>query len=87
MTLKLVAIVIFLAILTSLGTALFHLVRRGEQQASAKTAKALTFRIGLSLLLFILLVIALAGGWLKPSGIGARMQNPATSTTATPAQP
>lgn len=79
MTVKIVAIVIFIAILASLGSALFHLVKRGDAEQSAKTAKALTYRIGLSLVLFILLFIAFASGLLKPSGIGSRMQHPAAA--------
>lgn len=74
MTVKIVAIVIFIAIIASLGSALFHLVKRGDEEQSRKTAKALTFRIGLSLILFILLFVALATGLFKPDGIGSRMQ-------------
>lgn len=74
MTLKTVAVVIFIAILASLGSALFHLVKRGDEEQSRKTARALTYRIGLSLVLFILLFVAYATGLFQPSGIGARMQ-------------
>ena len=74
MTVKIVALVIFIAILASLGSALFHLVKRGDQEQSAKTAKALTYRISLSLVLFILLFVAYATGIFKPSGIGSRIQ-------------
>lgn len=79
MTVKIIAIVIFIAILASLGSALFHLVKRGDAEQSAKTAKALTYRIGLSLVLFILLFIAFASGLLKPSGIGSRLQHHAAA--------
>lgn len=74
MTIKIIAIVIFVAIIASLGSALFHLVRRGDAEQSQKTAKALTVRIALSLGLFILLFVAMAMGLFRPSGIGARMQ-------------
>lgn len=74
MTIKIVAIVIFIAIIASLGSALFHLVKSGDADQSRKTAKALTFRIGLSLILFILLFLAFASGLFRPSGIGARIQ-------------
>lgn len=79
MTVKIIAIVIFIAILASLGSALFHLVKRGDAEQSLKTAKALTYRIGLSLVLFILLFIAFASGLLKPSGIGSRLQHSAAA--------
>lgn len=81
MTVKIVAIIIFIAILASLGSALFHLVKPGDAEHSQKTAKALTYRIGLSLVLFILLFIAFATGLFKPSGIGARMQQVHSSDT------
>ncbi len=64
----------FIAIIASLGSALFHLVKHGNEEESRKTAQALTYRIGLSLVLFILLVLALASGLIKPSGIGARIE-------------
>ena len=74
MFVKTIIIIAFVAIIVSLGTALFHLVKRKTGEESDKTAKALTFRIGLSLLLFMFLFIAMAGGWLQPHGISARIQ-------------
>jgi len=80
MTIKIVAIVIFIAIIASLGSALFHLVKRGDTEQSAKTAKALTYRIALSLALFFLLFLAYATGLIQPSGIGARINQVHTSS-------
>ena len=55
-----------LAIVLSLGSALVHLVRdKGE---SDKMARALTIRIGLSILLFVLLLVAWRLGWIQPHG-------------------
>ncbi len=68
---KIIIIIAFVAIIFSLGSALFHLVKHKEQ--SKKTVKALTFRIGLSILLFIFLFIAIATGLIKPQGIGSRL--------------
>jgi len=79
MVIKILTIVAFLAIVISLGSALFHIVRHKEDADSQKTAQALTVRIGLSLALFILLFLAYATGLIEPHGIGARMhanQNP-----------
>ncbi|WAR46148.1 twin transmembrane helix small protein [Methylomonas rapida] len=87
MTIKIVAIVIFIAIVASLGSALFHLVKRGDEEQSRKTAKALTYRIGLSLVLFIVLFLALATGLFKPSGIGTRMQHAKPQNSEQPAAP
>lgn len=86
MSIKIVAIIIFIAVISSLGSALFHLVKPGDAEQARKTAKALTFRIALSLVLFILLFLALASGLFKPSGIGARIQQ-VQSTNNQPSAP
>lgn len=83
MLIKTLTIIAFLAIVISLGSALFHIVKHKEDADSLKTAKALTTRIGLSVALFILLFIAYASGLIQPHGIGARMhanQNPPTAS-------
>ncbi len=74
MPIKIIFIIVFIFILISLGSALIHMVRHKDQEHSAKTAKALTYRIGLSLFLFLLMFIAYATGLIKPEGIGARME-------------
>ncbi|MCK4842366.1 MAG: twin transmembrane helix small protein [Methylococcales bacterium] len=74
MPIKIIFIIIFLFILFSLGSALFHLVTKKDSEHSGKTVKALSYRIGISLVLFILLYIAVITGLIKPEGIGARMQ-------------
>ena len=56
-----------LAIVLSLGSALVHLVRH-KGESSAKMARALTMRVGLSILLFVLLLIAWRFGWIQPHG-------------------
>jgi hypothetical protein len=71
---KILAIVVFLLILVSLGKALYHLVKAKDDAESAKIAKALTVRIGVSLVLFILIFIAFATGMFQPQGIGARIE-------------
>jgi Protein of unknown function (DUF2909) len=71
---KAVFIILFLTIIVSLGSALYHLVKqKPDDTPTDKTVKALTFRIGLSVALFILVAIALVSGLLQPHGIGARM--------------
>ena len=74
MPIKIIFVIAFVFIIFSLGSALFHLVKRKDQEHSDKTVKALTFRIGLSLVLFIMMYIAFATGLIKPEGIGARIQ-------------
>jgi|APFre7841882590_1041340.scaffolds.fasta_scaffold110267_2 hypothetical protein len=55
MLIKIAIVVFLIIILGSLFSALFFLVK--DKGSSDRTVKALTFRIGLSITLFILLVI------------------------------
>jgi len=70
MIMKIIIILLMIAIVVSLGAGLFHLVREDSSADSRRVVKALTFRIGLSLLLFCLLIVAFALGWIQPHGIG-----------------
>lgn len=65
--LRLLIIAALLAIVASLGTALFHLASgRGD---SGKMVRALAIRVGLSVALFILLIIAWRSGLIAPHGL------------------
>lgn len=67
MPVKIIAILIFLAALGSLASAMVFLVKdKGETN---RTAKALTYRIGFSVLVFILLMLAYFAGYIQPHGI------------------
>ena len=63
---KVVVLVLLGLIVTSLGKALFHMSSSPED--SAKMVQALTFRIGLSVALFVVLFIAWYAGALTPHG-------------------
>ena len=52
-------------ILISLGKALFHLTST-KPDDGAKMVKALAWRIGLSVALFLLLIVAYTQGWIYP---------------------
>ncbi len=67
----LIALVLF-GIVASLGKALFHMSSGGRDQAghSAMMARALTVRIGLSIALFVLLMVAWYFGGIAPHGVG-----------------
>jgi hypothetical protein len=77
---KILVIVVLFAIVGSLGSALFHLsrgTRPGEspemdakamEDHSRKMVRALTVRIGLSLALFVLLMLAWSAGLIAPIG-------------------
>jgi apolipoprotein N-acyltransferase len=57
-----------IAIVISLASSLFYLVNdKGE---SRKMVKALTVRVTLSVLLFILLLLAWSQGLIQPHGLG-----------------
>jgi hypothetical protein len=71
----------FIAILASLVAAMLFMLKGGEKdkqdgQPPAKTkangmAKALAFRVGLSILLFICILLAWKFGYIQPTGIAA----------------
>lgn len=63
----LIVLVLFAAILVSLGSALYYLLR--SQGSSSGVVRALTVRIGLSVLLFVLLMLAWYAGLIEPHGV------------------
>jgi len=63
-----IILLFFLVILYSLGSALFYLAR-GHQCDAKRIIKSLSWRIGLSLLLFILLFVAYGLGWISPHSL------------------
>jgi len=67
MLFKALIILFLLAILYSLGSGLFFLVK--HKNNSTAVVKALSWRIGLSLILFILLFVAYGLGWITPHQI------------------
>ena len=64
---KVLIVVVLVAIVASLGSGLFHLVKDDGQ--SKRMVNALTVRIALSVLLFVLLFVAWKGGLIVPHGI------------------
>ena len=72
-----IAIIGFIAILVSLATAMFFMLKGGEKEKqdgktkANKMAKALAFRVGFSILLFICILIAWRLGYIHPTGIAA----------------
>jgi hypothetical protein len=59
----------FAAIIASLASALRHLARGGD---SRRLLRALTWRIGLSIALFVLLMLAWYAGIIEPHGLDPR---------------
>ncbi len=64
---KLFIVIALLAILFSLGRALFHLT--SGKGSSEKMAQALTWRISLSVGLLLLILLAAHQGWIAPHGL------------------
>lgn len=71
---KILVIVAFVAILGSLGAALFFMMRGGGEespQRRSRMARALAFRVGFSILLFLCVLLAWKLGYIQPTGIRA----------------
>lgn len=64
---KIIIILFLFIIIGSLFSGLFYLVK--DKGTSERTVRALTVRISLSVLLFLLLMIGYATGVLQPHGI------------------
>jgi hypothetical protein len=64
---KVIVAIAFVLILASLGSALVFLMR--DKGRSDRTVKALAWRVGFSVALFVLLLIAYQLGWIQPTGI------------------
>jgi hypothetical protein len=64
---KILVAIAFLLILASLGSALVFLMR--DKGKSNRTVQALAFRVGFSIFLFALILIAHQLGWIQPTGI------------------
>ncbi len=61
----------FVAIVASLGAALYFMLRGGSSNTdkSLKMARALGVRVGLSIVLFLCILVAWHLGYIQPTGI------------------
>ena len=66
---KYFVLITFLAILASLGTALYFMLKQGTK--GNKMALALGMRVGISILLFVCILAAWKLGYIHPTGITA----------------
>jgi hypothetical protein len=64
---KIIVVLFLFAILGSLGSGLFYLMK--DKGSSDRTVRALTVRISLSVLLFMLLMLGYLTGLLQPHGL------------------
>jgi hypothetical protein len=68
MVFKYLILAMLVLILISLGKALFHMSRPREDDGK-KMVTALAWRIGLSVALFVLLIVAYYNGWIEPQHV------------------
>jgi hypothetical protein len=73
---KILIILFLLTILYSLASSFFFLMR--DKGAGDRTVRRLTWRLGLSLLLFLLLWGGYQMGWIDPSSNGPVRASPVT---------
>ncbi len=75
---KYLIITAFIAIIGSLGVALVYMMRGGQPDESGAEdnpprknhmARALAFRVGFSILLFVVVLISYLMGWIQPTGL------------------
>jgi hypothetical protein len=70
---KILVVIAFIAILASLASALIYMMRPPREDGSpspkGNMATALAFRVGLSIVLFICVLISWKMGWIQPTGI------------------
>ena len=65
---KIYILILFLLIIISLGSGVFFLVK--DESKSNRLVTSLTFRISLSIILFVSLLVGFMFGWIQPHGLG-----------------
>lgn len=78
---KILIVFVLLLIIGSLAVALRYLLFAGGER-STRTVKALTWRIGLSIVLFFLLLLGYQAGVLQPHGLNTGKAQPPTGGAA-----
>ena len=68
---KILIVIALILVLASLAGAGLFMLRKGEQRASRdkRMARALTLRIGLSIALFLFILLSWFMGWIQPTGL------------------
>ena len=68
MATTIVIVAFFIVIVYNLGAGLFYMMR--DKGTTNRTVKALTWRIGLSVFLILLIIAGIFTGVIKPHGLG-----------------
>jgi Protein of unknown function (DUF2909) len=70
---KLIIIIALIAVLGALASAGFFMLRKrdddGGENRDKRMARALALRVGLSVALFVFILLSWKMGWISPSGI------------------
>ncbi|MBL4714731.1 MAG: twin transmembrane helix small protein [Alcanivorax sp.] len=64
---KLIVIVLLIAAVVSLARALMSLVR--NEGKSGKTMRALAWRVGFSVMVFVFILVSMLMGWIQPHDV------------------
>ena len=68
---KYLVLLAFVAIIASLGSALYFMLQDGRdgKPKTSNMARSLAFRVGLSVLLFLCILLAWKFGYIQPTGL------------------
>ncbi len=70
---KLIVIVLLLAALFSLGRALMALVKGEKGEAKSRTMRALAWRVGFSVAVFLFILLSMVMGWITPHDVNPNL--------------
>ena len=68
---KIILFLSFIAILAALAGAGFFMLKKGSGNRADDMVKSLAVRVGLSIALFLFILLAYQMGWIEPKGIAA----------------
>ncbi len=66
---KIIIVLILVGILVALAAAGLFMLKRGDKNKPAGMARALALRVGLSVMLFLFILLSYKLGWIQPTGI------------------
>jgi hypothetical protein len=81
MLIKIIVLIAMVAVLANLFIALFHLMKGGEG-SSRKTLRSLTWRLAISIAIFLGLFLASTFGLIAPHGLPTVKEKAAAETAA-----
>lgn len=82
---KIVIVVFLVAIVWNLGAGLYYMMT--DKGGTDRTVKALTRRIGLSVLLIVLIIIGIATGIIQPHGLAGGTAAPQSAPASLTPRP